>query len=127
MLRCQIGRDALAERLDLPGAVRICHRSGRCHIGSNILQLPADNPANFISRGLIVTNLGIAADDFESVPFNQRGGLGKVHQLFGVELSKVIEALNGGLTIELTAIVCVFASSVPTTRTLLPANFSGVF
>ncbi len=27
-------------------------------------------------------------------PFNQRGGLGKVHQLFGAELPKVIEALN---------------------------------
>ncbi len=42
----------------------------------------------------IASNLGIAADDFESVPFNQRGGLGKVHQLFGAELPKVIEALN---------------------------------
>ena len=42
----------------------------------------------------IASNLGIAADDFESVPFNQRGGLGKVHQIFGAELPKVIEALN---------------------------------
>ncbi len=42
----------------------------------------------------IASNLGIAADDFESVPFNQRGGLGKVHQLFGAQLPKVIEALN---------------------------------
>ncbi len=45
----------------------------------------------------IASNLGIAADDFESVPFNQRGGLGKVHQLFGAELPKVIEALNKAL------------------------------
>ena len=42
----------------------------------------------------IASNLGIAADDFESVPFNQRGGLGKVHQFFGAELPKVIEVLN---------------------------------
>jgi type I restriction enzyme R subunit len=42
----------------------------------------------------IASNLGIEADDFESVPFNQRGGLGKVHQIFGTELPKVIEALN---------------------------------
>jgi type I restriction enzyme R subunit len=42
----------------------------------------------------IASNLGITAEDFESVPFNQRGGLGKVHQLFGEELPKVIEVLN---------------------------------
>jgi type I restriction enzyme, R subunit len=45
----------------------------------------------------IASNLGIESGDFESVPFNQRGGLGKVHQLFGVELPNVIEALNGEL------------------------------
>jgi type I restriction enzyme R subunit len=32
--------------------------------------------------------------DFELPPFNQRGGLGKVHQLFGAGLPKVIEAMN---------------------------------
>ena len=42
----------------------------------------------------IASNLGIEADDFGYAPFNQRGGLGKVHQLFGAELPKVIEALN---------------------------------
>jgi len=42
----------------------------------------------------IASNLGIAAEDFESVPFNQRGGLGKVHQLFGAELPKGIADLN---------------------------------
>ena len=31
---------------------------------------------------------------FESPPFNAQGGLGKVHQLFGAELPKVIEELN---------------------------------
>jgi type I restriction enzyme R subunit len=42
----------------------------------------------------IASNLGLEAEDFELSPFNQRGGLGKVHQLFGAELPEVIEALN---------------------------------
>ena len=42
----------------------------------------------------IASNLGLEAQDFELPPFNQRGGLGKVHQLFGAELPKVIEVLN---------------------------------
>jgi type I restriction enzyme, R subunit len=31
---------------------------------------------------------------FEYHPFNAQDGLGKVHQLFGAELPKVIEELN---------------------------------
>jgi type I restriction enzyme R subunit len=31
------------------------------------------------------------------VPFTQEGGLGKVHQVFGVELNRMIEELNGAL------------------------------
>jgi type I restriction enzyme R subunit len=42
----------------------------------------------------IASNLGIEADDFDLSPFDQRGGLGRVHQLFGAELPKVIDALN---------------------------------
>jgi type I restriction enzyme R subunit len=42
----------------------------------------------------IAGSLGIAAEDFELSPFAQRGGLGRVHQLFGAELPKVIDALN---------------------------------
>ncbi|MDE2617144.1 MAG: DEAD/DEAH box helicase family protein [Burkholderiales bacterium] len=45
-------------------------------------------------RDHIAANLGIEIDDFEYAPFSQEGGLGKVHQLFGVELPKVIEELN---------------------------------
>ena len=33
-------------------------------------------------------------NDFEYAPFNTEGSLGKVHQLFGAELPKVIEELN---------------------------------
>ena len=42
----------------------------------------------------IASNLGIEADDFGYAPFDQRGGLGRVHQLFGVELPEVMEELN---------------------------------
>lgn len=45
-------------------------------------------------RDHIAANLGIEIDDFEYAPFNAQGGLGKVHQLFGAELLKVIEELN---------------------------------
>ncbi|ART48549.1 type I restriction-modification enzyme R subunit C-terminal domain-containing protein [Acidovorax carolinensis] len=45
-------------------------------------------------RDHIAANLGIEIDDFEYAPFNAQGGLGKVHQLFGAELPRVIEELN---------------------------------
>lgn len=41
--------------------------------------------------------LWLSRDDFEYAPFAQKGGLGKVHQLFGHELNKIIEELNGAL------------------------------
>jgi type I restriction enzyme, R subunit len=45
-------------------------------------------------RDHIAANLGIEPDDFEYAPFDAEGGLGKVHQLFGAELTQVIETLN---------------------------------
>lgn len=45
-------------------------------------------------RDHIAANLGIEIDDFEYAPFNAQGGLGKVYQLFGAGLPKVIEELN---------------------------------
>jgi type I restriction enzyme R subunit len=45
-------------------------------------------------RDHIAANLGIEADDFELSPFAQEGGIGKVYQLFGAELPKVLEAMN---------------------------------
>jgi type I restriction enzyme, R subunit len=42
----------------------------------------------------IASNLGVSTDDFELPPFSQRGGLGKVHQIFGAELPTMIEAMN---------------------------------
>jgi type I restriction enzyme R subunit len=42
----------------------------------------------------IASNLGIEAEDFGYAPFDQRGGLGRVHRLFGAELPKVMDELN---------------------------------
>jgi type I restriction enzyme R subunit len=42
----------------------------------------------------IAANLQIEPDDFEFAPFNQKGGLGKVYQLFGDKLDAIIEELN---------------------------------
>ena len=48
-------------------------------------------------RDHVAANLGVAPDDFEYAPFVQEGGLGKVHQLFGTELNRLIEELTGTL------------------------------
>ena len=48
-------------------------------------------------RDHVAANLVVEPDDFEYAPFAQEGGLGKVHQLFGNELNRLIEELNGTL------------------------------
>ena len=48
-------------------------------------------------RDHIATSLSIDPDDFEYAPFNQRGGLGKAHQLFGAQLPLLLEELNAQL------------------------------
>jgi type I restriction enzyme, R subunit len=48
-------------------------------------------------RDHIAANLGIEMQDFEYAPFNKEGGLGKVHQLFGAELPRVLTSLNDAL------------------------------
>lgn len=48
-------------------------------------------------RSYVAANLAVEPDDFVYVPFAQEGGLGKVHQLFGKELNRLIEELNGAL------------------------------
>lgn len=42
----------------------------------------------------IANSLSIDQDDFDDVPFNQMGGLGKVHQLFGDSIAKILKELN---------------------------------
>ncbi len=48
-------------------------------------------------RDHIATSLSIDPDDLELAPFNQRGGLGKAHQLFGKQLPKLLDELNEAL------------------------------
>jgi type I restriction enzyme, R subunit len=45
-------------------------------------------------RDHIADSLTIESDDFDYVPFAQRGGLGKAHQLFGKELQPILNELN---------------------------------
>ncbi|WP_321371741.1 type I restriction-modification enzyme R subunit C-terminal domain-containing protein [uncultured Desulfuromusa sp.] len=48
-------------------------------------------------RDHIAANLLIETDDFDYAPFAQAGGIGKVYQLFGDQLTNVIEELNAAL------------------------------
>lgn len=45
-------------------------------------------------RDHIATSLSIELDDLDYTPFNQIGGFGKAHQLFGEQLPKLLEELN---------------------------------
>jgi len=45
-------------------------------------------------RDHIATSLSIEPEDLDLSPFNQRGGLGKAHQLFGDQLPKLLDELN---------------------------------
>ncbi len=45
-------------------------------------------------RDHIAANFQIEANDFQYVPFAQRGGLGKAYQLFGEGLGKLLDELN---------------------------------
>jgi type I restriction enzyme, R subunit len=42
----------------------------------------------------VAASLTIGRDDFDYAPFAQRGGLGRVYQLFGAELDGLLEELN---------------------------------
>lgn len=74
--------------------------------GVSPLQQSRDGSATFsqeqlswlcLIRDHIATSLSIEPDDFEYAPFNQRGGLGRAYQLFGDQLPKLLEELNGAL------------------------------
>jgi type I restriction enzyme, R subunit len=45
-------------------------------------------------RDHIASSLRIDPDDFEYAPFAQRGGIGRVYQVFGSELLNLLEELN---------------------------------
>ena len=48
-------------------------------------------------RDHIAGNLSIETNDFEYGKFIQQGGIGKAYQVFGDELNKILEELNGAL------------------------------
>jgi type I restriction enzyme, R subunit len=48
-------------------------------------------------RDQIAISLSIEPEDFDSVPFNQHGGLGRAYQLFGDRLPKLLDELNEAL------------------------------
>ena len=48
-------------------------------------------------RDHIVTSFHIEKEDFGLSPFDQKGGLGKLHKLFGNEMTSVIDELNQAL------------------------------
>ena len=48
-------------------------------------------------RDPIAANLSIEKDDFELPLFSREAKLGKVYQVFGSELNRIIEELNGAL------------------------------
>jgi type I restriction enzyme R subunit len=45
-------------------------------------------------RDQVATSLGIEMSDFDYVPFNQEGGVGKASQIFGPDLPSLLEELN---------------------------------
>ena len=51
----------------------------------------------YLIRDHIATSLSIEPEDLDLSPFNQQGGLGKAHQLFGDQLPKLLEELNEAL------------------------------
>ncbi|MCL0040794.1 DEAD/DEAH box helicase family protein [Thermodesulfovibrionales bacterium] len=53
----------------------------------------------YMIRDHIATSLHIEKDDFDLSPFGERGGLGKLHELFGNETNKLIEELNEVLVV----------------------------
>ena len=47
----------------------------------------------------IALSVSTEIDDFENVPFNQKGGMVKAYQLFGQELTNILVQLNEALAI----------------------------
>ncbi len=48
-------------------------------------------------RDHVAASLTISPDDFEYAPFSQQGGLGKAHEVFGDELTPLLDELNEAL------------------------------
>lgn len=49
-------------------------------------------------RDQVAASLGIEMSDFDYVPFNQEGGVGRASALFGSDLPALLEELNAELS-----------------------------
>jgi len=67
---------------------------GRRWDGSATFFTPEQLSWLYLIRDHIATRLSIDQEDYEAVPFNQIGGPGKTHQLFGDALPALLEELN---------------------------------
>ncbi len=45
----------------------------------------------------IITSVNMEREDLEYTPFDGKGGLGRMYQLFGDEADGIIEEMNGAL------------------------------
>jgi type I restriction enzyme, R subunit len=50
-------------------------------------------------RDHISTSIHVERDDIDMAPFNAKGGLGKMHQLFGANMDELIDELNEALAV----------------------------
>jgi type I restriction enzyme, R subunit len=50
-------------------------------------------------RDHIATSIHIERDDIDMAPFDAKGGLGKMHQLFGRGMDSLVEEVNGALAV----------------------------
>jgi type I restriction enzyme R subunit len=48
-------------------------------------------------RDHIVSSFHLERDDLDMAPFDAKGGLGKMHQLFGDQIDKVMREMNEAL------------------------------
>ena len=48
-------------------------------------------------RDHIINSFHCDRDDLEMAPFNARGGLGRMHQLFGNQMDRLIHGMNEAL------------------------------
>jgi type I site-specific restriction endonuclease len=64
------------------------------NIAKDVMFTPEQRAWLELIRDHIATAISIEPNDFNYAPFSQRGGLGKAHQLFGDELTKLLDELN---------------------------------
>jgi type I restriction enzyme R subunit len=65
--------------------------------GAGISFTPEQKEWLLMIKNHIASSVSIEKDDFENVPFNQKGGMVKAYQLFGQELDSILTQLNEAL------------------------------